>query len=78
MATLHAFPNSEPIGGAAAEAVDMRFEVVVIPVADVTARRSFMPNWAGASTPTSRSITASGLFSSRRPAQGARFSLARR
>jgi hypothetical protein len=35
MATLRAFPNSEPIGGAIAEKVDMKFEVVVIPVADV-------------------------------------------
>jgi len=41
MATLHAFPNSEPIGGAAAEAVDMRFEVVVIPVADVDRSKEF-------------------------------------
>src|SRR6202451_3755624 len=41
MATLRAFPNSEPIGGAAAEAVDMRFEVVVIPVADVDRSKEF-------------------------------------
>src|ERR1700677_5193340 len=41
MATLHAFPNSEPIGGAAAEAVDMRFEVVVIPVSDVDRAKEF-------------------------------------
>src|SRR6202162_3338675 len=41
MATLRAFPNSEPIGGAAAEAVDMRFEVVVIPVTDVDRSKEF-------------------------------------
>jgi catechol 2,3-dioxygenase-like lactoylglutathione lyase family enzyme len=41
MATLRAFPNSEPIGGAIAEKVDMKFEVVVIPVADVDRSKAF-------------------------------------
>jgi catechol 2,3-dioxygenase-like lactoylglutathione lyase family enzyme len=41
MATLRAFPSSEPIGGASPERVDMRFEVVVIPVADVDRSKEF-------------------------------------
>src|SRR5436309_7717121 len=41
MATLRAFPSSEPIGGATAERVDMKFEVVVIPVADVDRSKEF-------------------------------------
>src|SRR6202451_1560013 len=41
MATLRAFPNSEPIGGAIAEKVDMKFEVVVLPVADVDRSKAF-------------------------------------
>ncbi len=34
MATLSAI-NSEPVSGASAAKVDMKFEVIVIPVADV-------------------------------------------
>jgi catechol 2,3-dioxygenase-like lactoylglutathione lyase family enzyme len=41
MATLRAFPSSEPISGASAERVDMKFEVVVIPVADVDRSKEF-------------------------------------
>jgi catechol 2,3-dioxygenase-like lactoylglutathione lyase family enzyme len=41
MATLRAFPSSEPISGAGAERVDMKFEVVVIPVADVDRSKEF-------------------------------------
>jgi hypothetical protein len=41
MATLHAFPSSEPISGTSAERVDMKFEVVVIPVADVDRPKEF-------------------------------------
>src|SRR5947199_7952608 len=41
MATLRAFPSSEPIGGATAERVDMKFEVVVLPVADVNRSKEF-------------------------------------
>src|SRR6202167_5939809 len=41
MATLRAFPNSEPIGGAIAETIDMKFEVVVIPVVDVDRSKEF-------------------------------------
>jgi catechol 2,3-dioxygenase-like lactoylglutathione lyase family enzyme len=41
MATLRAFPSSEPISGARAERVDMKFEVVVIPVADVDRSKEF-------------------------------------
>lgn len=78
MATLRAFPSSEPISGASAERVDMKFEVVVIRSRTLTARRSSTPNSGGDSTPTSTLITASALSSSRLPAQGARFSLAPR
>jgi hypothetical protein len=35
MATLRAFPSREPISGTSAEKVDIKFEVVVIPVAGV-------------------------------------------
>ena len=41
MATLGALPRSEPIGGASFETVDMKFEVVVIPVADVDRSKEF-------------------------------------
>lgn len=34
MATLRAFPNREPVGGTTAEDIAMKFEAVVIPVAD--------------------------------------------
>src|SRR5436305_14715528 len=41
MATLRAFPSSNPVSGASAERVDMKFEVVVIPVADVNRSKEF-------------------------------------
>jgi catechol 2,3-dioxygenase-like lactoylglutathione lyase family enzyme len=41
MATLRAFPSSDPISGAKAERVDMKFEVAVIPVADVDRSKEF-------------------------------------
>src|SRR5471030_1438924 len=41
MATLRAFPSSKPISGTGAESVDMKFEVVVIPVADVDRSKEF-------------------------------------
>ncbi len=41
MATVRAFPSNEPISGASAETVDMKFEVVVIPVADVDRSKEF-------------------------------------
>jgi len=41
MSTLHASPSSEPISGARAKSVDMKFEVVVIPVADVDRSKEF-------------------------------------
>jgi catechol 2,3-dioxygenase-like lactoylglutathione lyase family enzyme len=41
MSTLHALPSREPTGHASAERVDMRFEVVVIPVADVDRSKEF-------------------------------------
>ena len=41
MAALNASLSSEPISGASAERVDMKFEVVVIPVADVDRSKEF-------------------------------------
>jgi catechol 2,3-dioxygenase-like lactoylglutathione lyase family enzyme len=41
MATLRAFPSSEPIGTASSEKLDMRFEAVVIPVSDVDRSKEF-------------------------------------
>src|SRR5271169_3351033 len=41
MATVSALPSSDPIGGAGDERVDMKFEVVVIPVADVGRSKEF-------------------------------------
>jgi catechol 2,3-dioxygenase-like lactoylglutathione lyase family enzyme len=41
MATLRVFPSSEPISGASPERVDMKFEVVVLPVADVDRSKEF-------------------------------------
>ena len=41
MATLRTAPSGEPISGARADRVDMRFEVVVIPVADVDRASEF-------------------------------------
>ena len=78
MSALSASPSSESISVAGADRVEMRFEVVVIPVAVLTAQRSFITNWGGGLMPTSRSITVSGLSSSRRLVPAARFSSARR
>src|SRR6202042_299637 len=41
MAILSAFPSSNPTNGASAERVDMKFEVVVIPVADADRSKEF-------------------------------------
>jgi catechol 2,3-dioxygenase-like lactoylglutathione lyase family enzyme len=41
MATPHASPASEPISAASAERIDMKFEVAVIPVADVDRSKEF-------------------------------------
>jgi len=41
MATLSAAPTGEPINGAIAQRLDSRFEVVVIPVADVDRSKDF-------------------------------------
>ncbi len=41
MATLRAFPSSDPISGASVERADMKFEAVVIPVADVDRSKDF-------------------------------------
>src|ERR1700727_853707 len=41
MATPHTFPSSDPVSGPSAERVDMKFEVAVIPVADVDRSKTF-------------------------------------
>jgi catechol 2,3-dioxygenase-like lactoylglutathione lyase family enzyme len=41
MATLRPFPSSEPISGASFNGMDMKFEVTVIPVADVDRSKEF-------------------------------------
>ena len=41
MATLRPSPSSEPISGASSKGIDMKFEVVVIPVADVDRSKEF-------------------------------------
>ena len=41
MATLRALPSSDPISGTNAEGVAMKFEAVVIPVADVDRSKEF-------------------------------------
>jgi catechol 2,3-dioxygenase-like lactoylglutathione lyase family enzyme len=41
MTTVGAFPGGEPMSGAGAEKVDMKFEAVVIPVADVDRSKEF-------------------------------------
>ena len=40
MATLNAI-NNEPVGGGSAAKVDMKFEIVVIPVSDVDRAKDF-------------------------------------
>ena len=58
--------------------VEMKLEVVVIPVSDVDRSRNFTPNWVGDSMPTSSSIMVSESFSSRRPVRVVRCNLARK
>ena len=41
MATLRPFPSSEPISGPGSNGIDMKFEVAVIPVADVDRSKEF-------------------------------------
>ena len=48
MATSSAI-HSEPVSGASAAKVDMKFEVIVIPVADVDARKRFKQSLGGGS-----------------------------
>jgi hypothetical protein len=52
--------------------VDLKLEVVVVPVSDVEARRRSTAGSVGGSTPTSPSTTASKWCSSLRPARGHR------
>ena len=54
--------------------MDMKLEVVLVPVSDVDRAKASMSRWGGGSTPTSRSVTTSGSCSSRRPARHARSS----
>jgi hypothetical protein len=78
MATLPAFPSSEPISGASAERVDMKLEVVVIPVADVDRSKGFYTKLGWRLDADFPHDNVSGLSNSRRLLPGARFSLGRR
>ena len=61
-----------------ARKVDLKLEVVVIPVSDVErAKRFYGGAWAGGSTPTSSSVTTFGGSSSRLPVRRARSNLVR-
>ena len=42
-----------------AQTVDMKFEIVVIPVSDVDRAKSFTAAWVGGSTPTTTTVTTS-------------------
>ena len=55
-------------------AVPMRYEVTVLPVADVDRAKAFYLGWGGGSTPTSRSTSTTGWCSSRRRARPPRSS----
>ena len=77
MATLSAI-NNEPVSDASATKVDMKFEVIVIPVADVDRSKAFTQSLGGGSMQISHSTTDSALSNSRLPARGARFNWARR
>ena len=57
--------------------VDLKLEVVVVPVSDVTRPNASIRAWDGAWTPISRSTMASASSSSRHPARRARSSSAR-
>jgi len=67
MATLRAIRNNEPTTNASAARVDMKLEVVVIPVSDVDRAKDS----GGDSTPISPPATTGVGSSSRRPAPGA-------
>ena len=63
--------NESAAATASPRAVDMKLEVVVLPVSDVDRAKALLRGRsAGGSTPTSPSATASGSCSSRRPARG--------
>jgi hypothetical protein len=74
MATPSAIHN-EPVSAAK---VDMKFEVIVIPVADVDRRKRFTQSLGGGLMQISHSTTDSGSSNSRLPARGARSNSARR
>lgn len=78
MATMRPSPRSKPIGGKTSTGIDMKFEVAVIPVADVDRSKEFYTKLGWRLDATFRSITGSELFSLRRLVPGPRFSLARR
>ena len=56
MATLNAFRSNEPTSGTSAVKVDMKFEIVVIPVSDVDRAKEFSGGLGGASTRTSIAV----------------------
>ena len=52
--------NNEPVSSANAAILDMKFEIVVIPVSDVIVRRSSTEDLGGDSMPTSTAVRISG------------------
>jgi len=68
---------SEASSEAKPKPVDMKFEIVVIPVSDVDRRRTSTRSLAGGSTPTTLTMTTSACSSSRRLAPAALSSSAR-
>jgi hypothetical protein len=55
-----------------AQGLDMKLEVVVIPVSDVDRAKRFYSDWVGGSTPISSRVTRFGAYSSRLQARRAR------
>ena len=78
MAIPNAFVSSRPASGSMSETVDLKLEVIVIPVADVNRSKEFYTRLGWRLDADFPLITGFALCSSRLRARGARFSLARR
>ena len=70
--STNAVPGNDPAAGHSIEIVDMKLEVVVIPVSDVDRAKEFYGSLGWRLDADFATATASGLSSSRRPARGAR------
>jgi extradiol dioxygenase family protein len=69
--------SESAIESSRARTVDMKLEVVVIPVSDVDRAKRFYGAWVGGSTPTWPVVTSFGSYSLRHRARRARSTLAR-